>query len=545
MFDKVKGIKKEKWNFLLTFLLWGLYIINAGYLKSGTFYGSFMHLSIIDIIHYLFIACLIFFISLVLDKLFSRIFKGENSYYGYGSNQINLPKREFTCIAFVLFFLWLPYMVILYPGTMWWDCSGSILQCFGIIQLNNWNPIFQTFIMGGFIKLGNIFVDYNFGVFLYVLVQIMFASVIFSYAICFPYKYSRNKNILYLGTLLFGIIPVYPIYLVSMGKDSNWSCVILLMLVFTCEILGDKAWIIVKKNRIRYSIAFIAICLLRNAGIYVALSFLIINIFIVAKRERIYLFKIAGICIIFLLLWFDFLLPIFNVSSDGMSRDSWNIQFQQLARYINTYPEDIKDTDIDIINKMLDYNALKDKYNPGLVDSVTDVYFGDSISEEDLDKFIDLYIEMGRKHPVCYLDTIGAKSSGYFNPFEPLSVKPFTITGVADVAESLKNKGLNLNLYNIFDLQYFNLFVNVLQKIPIIRLITRSGIWVWAFFFLIFMGLKRMKSKKMCMVFIPGMVIIAGLLIVPANNYFRYVLSIAFQIPFLIVYTYGLDGQKQ
>lgn len=330
-----------------------------------------------------------------------------------------------------------------------------------------------------------------------------------------------------------------------MGKDSNWSCVILLMLVFTCEILGDKAWIIVKKNRIRYSIAFIAICLLRNAGIYVALSFLIINIFIVAKRERIYLFKIAGICIIFLLLWFDFLLPIFNVSSDGMSRDSWNIQFQQLARYINTYPEDIKDTDIDIINKMLDYNALKDKYNPGLVDSVTDVYFGDSISEEDLDKFIDLYIEMGRKHPVCYLDTIGAKSSGYFNPFEPLSVKPFTITGVADVAESLKNKGLNLNLYNIFDLQYFNLFVNVLQKIPIIRLITRSGIWVWAFFFLIFMGLKRMKSKKMCMVFIPGMVIIAGLLIVPANNYFRYVLSIAFQIPFLIVYTYGLDGQKQ
>lgn len=545
MFDKLIEIKKEKWNFLLTFLLWGLYIFNAGYVKNGTFYGSFIHISFVDVLRYLCIACSIFLILFILDNLFGKVLKGEKSNYEDGNNQINSPRKEFACIAIVLFLLWLPYLVVLYPGTMWWDCGGSIRQCFGNIELNNWNPVLQTFLMGGFIKLGNIFVDYKFGVFLYVLTQTIFASAIFSYAICYTYKYNKNKNIIYIGTLLFGILPVYPIYLTSMGKDSNWSCFILLMLIFTCEIIDDKAWLSKTKNRISYFIAFIAICLLRNAGIYVAISFLIIDIFIATNKERSSLYKIGGICIIFLLFWFRFLLPALDVSSDGMSRDKWNIQFQQLARYINTHPEDIEDADIDIINKMLDYNALRDKYNPGLVDSVTEIYYGDSISEEDLNKFIDLYIDKGKKHPICYLDAIGAKSSGYFNPFEPLKAKPFTITGVADVAESLERSGLDLNLYNIFDLKHFNSFVSALQKIPVVRLITRSGIWVWSFIFLLFMGLKRTKSRKKCMIFIPGIVIIIGLLIVPANNYFRYVLSIVFQIPFLILYIYGMDSRKQ
>ena len=155
---------------------------------------------------------------------------------------------------------------------------------------------------------------------------------------------------------------------------------------------------------------------------------------------------------------------------------------------------------------------------------------------------------MFRRHPLCFIDAICAKCWGYFTPMKWESVKPFTVIGVHDVYISVKDALPDLQFYNIFDLSAYGLFVDLLQKTPIINLVTRCGMWVWQLFFVLLVALKK-RRYDFCLYSFPFFMIVVGLIIVPANNYFRYILSLVFALPFFILGIYGTrrleNGEEQ
>lgn len=488
---------------------------------------------------------LIFIIINVMDAVFCQI------------SQMNLPNlwisklqnlsagRLFLMNLLVIFLIWLPYLIITYPGSAWFDCSSSIKQIYGVTQLSNWNPIIQTFFIGGFIRLGDIIKDENFGLFLYNVFQMLFAAGIISYGLTCAFKSAKQSSTGFNWLLLFlvySLLPVYPFYATSAGKDTNWSCCILLMMIILWQMQLDNEWVKRNHNRVIYIFAFLSICLLRNAGVYVAIICAVVAIIYSVEKYRKVIVISTGVCILGILIWSNFFLPAVGVSLNGISRDSWNIQFQQMARYVKTYPEEITKEDVDTVNKMLLFDELATKYNPDIVDTVTEVYYGDEISDDDLDDFMQLYWKWFKNHPGCYADAFVAKCIGYFTPVSYHSVKPFTIIGVSDVSTSVQSLVPEFKLYSVNDLSNYIQYVRWLQNTPVINLFTHCGTWTWIIFFSFFAAIKR--NERIIPMILPSLVVIIGLTIVPTNNYFRYSLPLVFVAPFLVYMIYSSGGEE-
>lgn len=508
-----------------------LYGIGYNYNEAGTLYNKQHHIPFL----WLIIVFAIFFVTIFLadiisEQLLSRSF---NIFHRSSKAKRIIQKHPITIMSTVLMMLWLPYCIIQYPGSAWWDCQQSIKQIYGIEELNNWVPIAQTFLIGLFLQIGDVIDNLNFGFFLYIVAQMFFASLVVSEGLFTLYKRHNELRIVILGLVIYGFVPIYPIYLTAIGKDANWSCCILLLLIYTYKNLVEED--LRKRNYIIWSLAFLGTCLLRNAGVYIAIGFGLSFLINRHDKRNVTGILIGLLCLV-IYLWNMIFLPLFGVSKQNTTRDNWNIQFQQIGRYVRDYPEDITEDDVEAINLMLSYDMVSSNYNPNLVDDITVVYHGDTITENDKARFMDFYWSKFRKHPLCYLDAIGEKSYGYFSPFVPSRVKPFTIIGVDPLMNDLGDDVPSFEVNNAFDLARYRTYVSALEALPIIKYLTRSGFWVWM---VIFTFIKDLFLKhKNLLLFIPVLFILIGLLIVPANNYFRYVLSLCFVSPFLFVLVY-------
>ncbi len=93
--------------------------------------------------------------------------------------------------------------------------------------------------------------------------------------------------------------------------------------------------------------------MLRNAGIYVAICFCIILIVILPRQMKYKHLIRQIILLIVILFWNNTLLPILGINIDNISRDNWNIQFQQIARYVNLYPNEVTEKEKQTINMMM------------------------------------------------------------------------------------------------------------------------------------------------------------------------------------------------
>ena len=77
-----------------------------------------------------------------------------------------------------IFMLWLPYILLLYPGIMYWDTGDQVAQFFGISvfgqkpgQIWDHHPFFDTYLYGAFLWLSHAVTgSYIIGIFLHALV---------------------------------------------------------------------------------------------------------------------------------------------------------------------------------------------------------------------------------------------------------------------------------------------------------------------------------------------------------------------------------------
>ena len=63
------------------------------------------------------------------------------------------------------------------------------------------------------------------------------------------------------------------------------------------------------------------------------------------------------------------LLPVFKITS-GSIRETLSIPFQQTARYSKYHSDELSKEDIAIIDKVLVYDTLAERYDPELADPV-------------------------------------------------------------------------------------------------------------------------------------------------------------------------------
>lgn len=86
------------------------------------------------------------------------------------------------------------------------------------------------------------------------------------------------------------------------------------------------------------------------------------------------------------------LLPINDVQPGGI-QEMLSVPFQQTARFVKYYGDELSEEDKEAINHILDYNQLAEKYNPDKSDPVKDT-IRKEITKTEWKAYINVYLKM-------------------------------------------------------------------------------------------------------------------------------------------------------
>lgn len=439
----------------------------------------------------------------------------------------------FSCI--LLLICYLPYMIAYYPAVINYDAANQIKEVMGIhtrymdsvvlinenVFITNFNPVIHTLLLGGLFKLGYNLGSVNFGLFLYSVFQTALVIMTFSYAICFMKKQGIKSKYLIISLLIFALVPVFPMYAMTTVKDVIFSCLILLLVIYIYKFIIND---ILKRDYFIFFVIVLFMMLFRNNGLYILLLVFPFMI-IVLKDKRKFLVLIF---VLSLVSYFGYnrLLNYFEIANTSI-REALSIPFQQTARLVKYREEVIEENDENIIDVILDYDTLADRYEPDLSDNVKNKY-NKYATSDDLKRYFIVWFKYLLKEPMIYVDATLNNVYGYFYP----NTAQWYLYN--DYNTKLEEAGFDYHFNNLDVVRNaLGDFSSAYSRIPFLGLIVNIGFTSWIYLFLL-CSLTITKNKKYIFTLLPGFVLLLTCVAGPANTYFRYILPLTFTLPVMV-----------
>lgn len=440
--------------------------------------------------------------------------------------------------------LWLPYIILSFPGISNGDTVDQLGQFFHTedtwsiksinllnkdVYINKHHSVLHTVVMGTIFKLGRDLGSFTYGAGLYTIFQVMLLLVILSFMIKYMRKINVNSFIILFSVLFIGLNPIVATYAVTAVKDTPNAIFTLLYVIFLLEIVRNFDSVYKHKFRIIvFLVVILLILMLRNNGIFVILlSFP--WLFLIYKKSWKKLLLTLFIPIIVFGLYDKVLLPSFDVSN-GSIREVLSIPVMQVARVVRDKEEAFSDEDIEIINKVFDFETMKREYDPNISDGIKEKY-NKNATDEDLKLFFGLWFKYLKKYPLIYVESFVNSTYGYFFPrqnkdemfmFDYFFPKNnyFDIESLCDFGTVRKPVNTLLEIY--YRLPFF---------------MNKVAYYDWVLIFSCFYIINKKKYRYL----IPLSPLLSVLLVClasPLNSSLRYILPIVFSFPIILVIDY-------
>ena len=457
---------------------------------------------------------------------------------GFISKMIDKHPFWFSLIVILLF--WLIYIIAFYPAIMSPDPSFQILQFFGIdnkystyvnlidesVIITNHHPVIHTLLIGSCVKLGvSIFNSTNVGLFIYSIIQTLILASTLSYTIKFLKEINVSVNVRKAVLFIYALVPVFPFYAMSPVKDVIFGCLIILYIISIYKFIKLKNKINVK-TMIKEIILMILITLFRNNGIHI----IILSFPFLLLLGRKNLMKYLIIFIVVVLSYFTYdkvILPHFKITP-GSVREMLSIPFQQTARYVIKNDDKIPEKDKKAIDKILDYDTLKKRYDPEKADDVKNKFNKDA-TDKDLKNYFKVWFKELKDDPKTYVEATLNNTYGYFYP-----VKTNWYIYVNE-NKTINNYGFDYHFNNLNVLRSALIaFGLVFPYIPFLGLIVNIGFNTWVLSFMIAYLIYRKKYKEIIYL-IPSIIVLLVCFASPVNTYFRYALPNVFAMPTMLL----------
>lgn len=509
-YDKCCKLKKyKKYGSVLSIVLSVLFIIGGSFKRFA---------SVMPMVDSFRSICLSMFIIIGYAFIFYCIINILYSSFSHFNNE-GFFNFKFGWIILLLF--WIPYYIISFPGNVTWDAIYQIGETMGNLAFNVNNPPFQVYLVYICMKIGGVLGSFNLGVAFYSLLQSILFSFSITYSIKIMNKIGLNKKLSYYLLLFFAIIPVFPCYAFTMGKDTLFASFILIY-VFLCikcvKIKFDRM------DYIAYFIILLLLCLLRNIG-FLLVILMGFSFFILIKDKKIIIIHL--LVLLFNFLYLSIVLPFLDIPNPEM-KENMSIQFQQIGRYVAKGGE-IEKEDIITINKVIDYSIIKDQYNPEISDPIKDTYKKDA-TNENVEEFYKVWLKYMMKDPITYISATLNNCYGYLFPLDEGKSKPYVQIGYANTIDSVRE----LELHNIYNIAPLNNFFIEIRKIPIFSLFLKIGIYSWLLLISVCYSVIN-KSWENILFHLPVLFVLIGCCASPVNAYFRYALPIVVCSPILLM----------
>ena len=450
----------------------------------------------------------------------------------------------FSLIVMLLF--WLIYMIAFYPLILSKDPSFQIKQFFNVktkyidyviplsdkVNLTNHHPVFHTMLLGGSIKLGRLLGSDNLGLFIYAIMQSITLASSLAYTIYYLYKKKKSLVLSFILLMIYSLVPMFPFYAMSAVKDTLYTAVIIFFVITLFTILDDKQ--IKTFKYIVLLLLSILLYLLRNNGIYVVVGTILV-LAIYRRKEFIYLTAVLLLVISTYISYDKILLPALKIPA-GSIRETLSVPFQQTARYVKEHGDDIPLEDKKKIDKVLEYDTLKDRYNPNLADPVKNKY-NKYTTKKELKDYFGVWKKELLKHPDTYIEATLNNTFGYFYPD---TSNWYIYSGKNNNKLITEDNLVNYHYNKLVPLRIvLSAYGIIFPYIPLIGLISNIGFSAMLLLTII-VYLLISKYRKYIIAMLPSLLSLAICFISPANTYFRYSMPFTLLIPFYVSYVYLL-----
>lgn len=310
-----------------------------------------------------------------------------------------------------IFICWLPAFLADWPGVfvidnvfqMRWYLEGTV---------SAHHPVIHTYLLGWILSFGkSVFGSWEAGMCIFSILQMLFLSTVFAWTLKALREYT-GKRFRMIALLCYALIPYNPVSGFTATKDTIFAGLFLLTVVSTWQIVCDReAFLSSWKRIVLYIVLIFFMCAFRNTGIYIFLFSLPV-FFVICRKYWKRLLLIALSCV---LLWGVYTGPVYQMLgiTKGSSAEMLSVPIQQLARVMVNSPEDMTEEQWDLaVQYMPDYSRYASRVSDPVKDS-----FNAELFEEDPVRFIKLWVEVGLRAPVVYVEAFLSTNIGFWNPF--------------------------------------------------------------------------------------------------------------------------------
>lgn len=319
-------------------------------------------------------------------------------------------KQVFFISWGVMILCWLPCYIAYCPGIFAYDIPT---QLDGISRgtLSADHPLLHTLIAWGCMQVGKWIHSYTLGAAIYSGVQALALSA--SFAAVVAYLHHRGASRVVQGLILgwFALLPVHPLFAINATKDVLFAACTIVFLLLAAELLHrPQRWLPSVAFWIAYVLALVAMCLMRNTGIYVFFFFIPVAAALL-PGHRLPTLILGVVCVVSFYGTQAALKAALNVS-EGRFTEMLSVPLQQVARC--AYDGVLSDEEAAAVEQFIPAEVVK-TYSSRLADPVKNEIDREYLSAH-LGEFVGLWGKLALRHPGRYIDAFLGLNIGYWYP---------------------------------------------------------------------------------------------------------------------------------
>ncbi len=392
------------------------------------------------------------FFYLVLEALIVYIKKGHN--INIGNSNINW--RKWFCIILIC---WLPYIIILYPGTTNPDTINQLLEFFNHgnwvrddypiawyivpdnpFTISNQHNFLVTLFYGMNFKLGiSLFHNAGIGVFINSIFQIIGLVAILTYALVTFSRLGMNNLFLRCFGIFFALFPMLPMIGMFLGKNVlysiflTWSFLLVVNALKQPKLFKESRW------NIYLFLSLLGQLAVEKYAIYI-IAFMAILVPVLFWRKNFtkkLVITMLGSLIGFLVVQGAIFEALHVPNGDPIEGKS--VMIQSTALYQKYHPNDMTDYQKKVINKVFVQKNLANLYTPGLSDPVkssggkkiglqpngsfnqhlnknfVEGYRYRTVTANDIKNYNKVWLQLMLKHPMILFEAFMGQGCGYLD----------------------------------------------------------------------------------------------------------------------------------
>lgn len=405
----------------------------------------------------------------------------------------------------VILACWLPYIIQLFPGIIWFDTGDELAQYYGVAALDDpagviseHHPPFDTLIFGSFTDLGHLlFANYWAGLGIYTILQCLVASFELAWCTVALRRMGMHPALCYIMLAFFALFPALPIFFTSIVKDSlhmlffiPWLTMFAQCVVSRLEPLRRRSFLTV------FTVLSILSALTTKPGLYITVCCLALLPLIHSSRKT----RVTSllVCVITLVIA-SVVFPILAYPALHVRKSDANQMFvvpvQLMARAASDHPDGISAQERSVIDSfnVVSYQDMSKRYMPYIADPVIHL----SLKDPSLaGQYTQVWLKVGQRYPRSYINGFLSLQSGWFSLRKTPSLGPMTPAETAKTPSGVRNQIVpqieNFNSWAFLHTPQFNdppdnrqatariagLWQTVTHT-PVLRILTYTALWTW------------------------------------------------------------------